>query len=234
MKYKQSHQGFELVSPCPFPTTITITPRATPKLARNDVMMIIKIIIRRFQVTILGNLAREDLYMFKKGKLYIIQMHAATKSTIMTNEHASLEKYTSHTLFEMVAKGLRKGYVWEVSWRLNRDCNILTPSSSVFSSTSFSFCRTAQPGALRAQPSSDSWFSLPRTATTDSKLTEPPVAPGYIIFWHPPASCERRICTQFNPSTVKAISWCLRTDAFVFRLTAGPKVNMLQIFKREI
>ena len=39
----------------------------------------------------------------------------------MTNEHTSLEKYTSHTLF---SKGLRKGcdrvnvgYVWEVSWR---------------------------------------------------------------------------------------------------------------------
>ena len=38
----------------------------------------------------------------------------------MTNEHSSLEKYTSHTLFEIVAKGLRKGYVWEVSWRLNK------------------------------------------------------------------------------------------------------------------
>ena len=33
-------------------------------------------------------------------------MHAETKSTIMTNEHTSLEKYTSHTLFEMVAEGL--------------------------------------------------------------------------------------------------------------------------------
>ena len=33
-------------------------------------------------------------------------IHAETKSTIMTNEHTSLEKYTSHTLFEMVAKGL--------------------------------------------------------------------------------------------------------------------------------
>ena len=32
-------------------------------------------------------------------------------NTIMTSEHSSLEKYTSHTLFEMVAKGLRKGYV---------------------------------------------------------------------------------------------------------------------------
>ena len=33
-------------------------------------------------------------------------IHVETKSTIMTNEHTSLEKYTSHTLFERVAKGL--------------------------------------------------------------------------------------------------------------------------------
>ena len=77
-------------------------------------------------------------------------IHAETKSTIMTNEHTSLKKYTSHTLFKMVAKGLRKGFVWEVSWRLNKDCNILTPSSFVFSSTSFSFCWAAQSGVLRA------------------------------------------------------------------------------------
>ena len=30
MKCNQSRPGFELVSPCPFPTTITITPRAPP------------------------------------------------------------------------------------------------------------------------------------------------------------------------------------------------------------
>ena len=35
-----------------------------------------------------------------------IHIHAETKSTIMMNEHSSLEKYTSHTLFERVAKGL--------------------------------------------------------------------------------------------------------------------------------
>ena len=29
MKCNQPHPGFELVSPCPFPTTITITPRAS-------------------------------------------------------------------------------------------------------------------------------------------------------------------------------------------------------------
>ena len=111
-----------------------------------------------------------------------IYNYAETKSTIMTNEHASLEKYTSHTLFKMVAKGLRKCYVWGVSWRLNSDSNILTPSFSVFSSTSFSLCWAAQPGTQRAQPSAESWYSLPRTATTDTKLTEIPVAPCYIIF----------------------------------------------------
>ena len=41
-------------------------------------------------------------------------------NTLMTNKHTSLEKYTSHILFEMVAKGLRKGYVLEVSWGLNK------------------------------------------------------------------------------------------------------------------
>ena len=61
------------------------------------------------------------------------------------------------------------------------------------------------------------------------QLTELPVAPGYIIVWCPPASCEHRICTQFNPSTVMVIPWYLRLDAPVPWLTAGSKVNMLQI-----
>ena len=51
---------------------------------------------------------------------WAIHIYAETKSTIMTNEHTSLEKYTSHSSFEMVAKGLRKGYEWEVSQRLNK------------------------------------------------------------------------------------------------------------------
>ena len=45
----------------------------------------------------------------------VIQLYTYTcgniVNTIMTNEHASLEKYTSH----LYSKGLRKGYVWEVS-----------------------------------------------------------------------------------------------------------------------
>ena len=79
----------------------------------------------------------------------------------------------------MVRKGYERVIVWEISWRLNKDCNMLTPSSSGYSSTSFSSCRAAHPA------SAGTWFSLLRTATTDSKLWSPtnwlPVAPGYII-----------------------------------------------------
>ena len=78
----------------------------------------------------------------------------------MTNEHTSLEKHTSHTLCERVVCERCVG-----DWT---DCNILTPSSPVFTSTSFSFCWAAQPGFLRAQPSAGTWFSLPRTATRAS------------------------------------------------------------------
>ena len=54
------------------------------------------------------------------------------------------------------------------------------------------------------------------------------VAPGYIIVWRPPVSCEHRICTQFNPSTVKVIPWYLRPDAPVPWSTAGSEVSVTQ------
>ena len=114
---------------------------------------------------------------------------------------------------------------WVGDWT---NCNILTPCSFVFSSTSFSFCWAAPSGVLKVHSSlrgAGSLYSI-LSPTHWLQLTELPVAPGYIIVWHPPASCERRICTRFNLSTVKAISWSLRPDAPVSRLTAGSKVNM--------
>ena len=108
--------------------------------------------------------------------------------------------YLSHFIFERFAKGLI--LVMCERWvRDGTDCNILTPTSSDYSSTFSSFCWAAQPGSRGPKPSVWSWFSLPRTATrtpTDSQTT---VAPGYIIVWRPPASCGRRNCTDFNPST---------------------------------
>ena len=78
----------------------------------------------------------------------MIHIHVETKSTIMTNGHSSLEKYTSH----FIRKGCERIMCERWVGDLNKDCNILTPSSSVLSSTSFSFCWAAQPGALRSQP----------------------------------------------------------------------------------
>ena len=72
-----------------------------------------------------------------------------------------------YTLFEMVAKGLRKCYVGD--W--TKTATYWPPVLPSLAALLFSFCWTAQQGALRAQPSVKSWLSLPRTATTDSKLT---------------------------------------------------------------
>ena len=67
----------------------------------------------------------------------------------MTNEHTSLENIP----LKLYSKWLRKGCErvmcerWVGHWT---NCNILTPSSSVFSSTSFSFGWAAQSGVMRA------------------------------------------------------------------------------------
>ena len=137
----------------------------------------------------------------------------------MTNEHTSLEKYTSHTLF---SKRLRKGWYWlcvRGELETERDCNILTLSSSDHSSTSSSFCWAAQPGSWGPKPPVWRWLSLRHLVpncdwnsncdfnlnwtlpASNSNWLKPSVAPGYIIVFHPPASRGRRNCTEFNPST---------------------------------
>ena len=153
-------------------------------------------------------------------------MHAEAKSIIMTNEHTSLEKYTSHTLFEMVAKGLC------VRGELETE-QTATYWPPVPLSLAALLSRSA--GLLNRGswgPIALCWELILSTASylqlTDSKLTELLVAPSYIIVWRPPASCERRICTQFNPSTAKVIFD--RMHLFL-NLMAGSKVNMLPYMK---
>ena len=138
----------------------------------------------------------------------------------MTNEHTSLEKYTSHTLF---SKGLRKGWCWlcvrgeleteqtTTYWPqvpltivalLSHSAGLLnqgpegpSPLSGAGShygilSPTATGTRTVTAAATRTE------LGLPRTPTA----LKPSVAPGYIIVSHPPASCGCRICTEFNPS----------------------------------
>ena len=96
-----------------------------------------------------------------------------------------------------------------MSWRLNRTATYWPPNSSGYNSISFPFSCASQPGGMGAEPvlghGSHSESSL-QLIWTFCRW-------GYIIIWHPPTSCERHICTQFNPSTVKVIPWYLRPDS---------------------
>ena len=153
-------------------------------------------------------------------------IHSEILSTIMTNKHTSLEKYTSHNLFEMVEKGVVCER-WVGDWT---DCNILTSSSSDYSSTSFSFCWAAQPGVLRAQALcwelvltasncnsnfNCNWLQLTRTVSSTG-LYNCLTYTCFLWAWY----------NSTHPH-VKVISWYFRPDIPVSRLTAGSKVNML-------
>ena len=106
--------------------------------------------------------------------------------------HVFRKIYLSH-----YSKGLRKGYLWEVSWRLNKDCNILTLSSFVLGCISFSFCWAAQPGALRAHLSAGSGSHCLELQQTESKLQTTRTSWGTGLYNCLTATCfsERCICT---------------------------------------
>ena len=53
------------------------------------------------------------------------------------------------------------------SWRLNKDCNILTPTLMAISVVSFSFSRCSA-GGSGAQLSTECWLSLPHLVTNGS------------------------------------------------------------------
>ena len=155
-------------------------------------------------------------------------MQKHNDDTIKTSGHSSLEKYTSHFI-RKGSKGLRKVLLcerWVGDWT---ELQHIDPHSSGHSSISFPFSWAAQPGAW--EPSL--CWDMVLIPASSLQLIWTSCHQGYIIFWRPPTSCERHICTQFNPSTVKIISWYLRPDAPVIYtgafllLTAWPGVYML-------
>ena len=139
----------------------------------------------------------------------------------MTNEHTYLEKYTSHTLFERIAKGL---CMWgELEWT---DCNILTPISSVFSSTFFSFCWAAQSGVLRAHS--------PLLGATASylQLTEPVCGTGLYncltptcFLWSPHLYPIQPVHSQ-GYTLISSTGCTCHLHRCISYLTARPMVNM--------
>ena len=106
-------------------------------------------------------------------------------NTTMTSGHSSLEKYTSHTLFEMVTKGLLSKR-WVGDW--TKTATYWPPSSSgyIYIYIYIAALLSCSAGLLNRVPGGPAlcWDLVlaPRTATTDFKLWSPtswlPVAPG--------------------------------------------------------
>ena len=89
-----------------------------------------------------------------------IQLYTYTCGNKINNNDERTHFFRKIYLSHFIRKGCERVMCerWVGDWT---DCNILTPSSSVFSSTSFSFCWAAQPGVLRVQPSlGASYFQL--------------------------------------------------------------------------
>ena len=103
-----------------------------------------------------------------------ISIHAETKSTIITNEHTSLGKYTSH----FIRKGCERVMCerWVGDWTKTATHWPPVPPFLAARLSHSAGCSTRGPEG--PQPYAGRWFSLPRTATTDSKLTEPVCGPG--------------------------------------------------------
>ena len=93
--------------------------------------------------------------------------------------------------------------MWEVSWRLNRTATYWPSNSSGYSSIYFPFSWAAQQGAWRPSLCWDMVF-IPASSL---QLIWTSCRRGYIIILRPPTSCERHICTQFNPLTIKVVPW---------------------------
>ena len=91
--------------------------------------------------------------------------------------------------------------VCEVSWRLNRTAAYWPPNSSGYHSLSFPFSWDAQ---LAARGPSLCW-NMVLIPASSVQLIWISCRRGYIIIWRSPTSCERHICTHFNPSTIKVI-----------------------------
>ena len=116
-------------------------------------------------------------------------------NTIKTSGHSSLEKYTSHFIWKG-SKGLREVLSMRGELETEQNCNILTPTLLAIAAF-----LSRSPGLLNRD-----MFLIPASS---HQLISTSCRRGYIIIWHPPTSCERHICTQFNPLRVKVIPWSL-------------------------
>ena len=116
---------------------------------------------------------------------------------------------------------------WVGDWT---NCNILTPNSSILSSTSFSFCWAVQLGVLSTPPAG-SCFSQPRTATNWLQLTQPVCSTGLYnhltsTLWTSHLHPNQPVHSQ-GYTLISSTGCTYYLHRCISYLTARPRVNML-------
>ena len=143
----------------------------------------------------------------------------------MTNEHTSLEKYTSHTLFERVSKWLCVRGELDTEQTATYWPQVPLTIAALLSHSAGLLNR----GSWGPKPSAGSSFSLPRAATRTPtnwpQLTGTSCGTG--LYHCLTSTCFLWVSHLHRIQPVHMSRWYLRLDASVSRLTAGLKVNML-------
>ena len=138
-------------------------------------------------------------------QLYIHICMQKHNDTIMTNEHSSLEKYTSQFIEKVVCER-----ELETEQRLQH----IDPHSSGYHSLNFPFSWAAQPGALGP---SRCWDMILIPASS-LQLIWTSYHRGYIIIWRPPTSCEpHNFALNSTPRQSRSplISWYATREIWV-------------------
>ena len=108
----------------------------------------------------------------------------------------------------LYSKGLMLVYVWEVSWKQGKTTiywpKVLLTIAALLSHSDWAaqLWATEGPSPLSGA-GSHSGILTPTDSNCNCNLNlnwpKPSVAPGYIIVWHPPASCGRMHLHQIQP-----------------------------------
>ena len=97
------------------------------------------------------------------------QLYTYTRRNIVSIIKTNETQFFRKIYLSLYLKGWRKGYVWEVSWRLNKTATYWPPALPAIAAL-----LSHPAGLLNRGPECPAlcwvWFSLLRTATTDSKL----------------------------------------------------------------
>ena len=166
------------MSPCPFPTTITITPQALPKIRNMKKEVMHLFYLHKYQLSddfvslqcmsiycqddtaevMRRYLAGDMRRLLYCRDLQLLYSHEQLYINIYMQKHIQHNKdEQTHFFFRKnIPITLLKGLCVRGSWWLNKDCNILT--SQLFYQPFFPVLLSCLTGGLGTQFSAESWF----------------------------------------------------------------------------